>query len=77
MKQRHITNEQRNRLLQYEESPNSPDMRIPIPADGYAFPSDFCYEDEAGYLIDDAAYVFAQRRKFVWESTEDTADTLS
>ncbi|WP_413111852.1 hypothetical protein [Thaumasiovibrio sp. DFM-14] len=62
-----ITHRQRQRLLDYEQAESAPDMRIPIPADGYAYPSDFCYLEEDYYVIDHSAYEFAQRRKFKWE----------
>ncbi|WP_087021119.1 hypothetical protein [Thaumasiovibrio subtropicus] len=70
MKQIKITAAQRERLIDYENADDSPDMRIPIPADGHAFPSDFCYAEEEGYVIDESAYVFAERRKFKWEDDE-------
>lgn len=63
---RYITKEERKRLEAYEKSPDSPDMRIPIPADGFYWPSDECYWNERLQLfeVEDCCYYACERAGF-------------
>lgn len=58
-----LTQEQYDRLIYLEEhDPRAPDLRIPIPADGWVKPSDYCYKQDGEWHIEDCAVQFLKQR---------------
>ena len=68
-----ITEAQYKKLIEMENDPKAPEMRIPIPADGVFYPSDYCYKDGYQWYAEPCCIDFLKQRGVydrIWRSGE-------